>query len=122
MLVKLELTWQGTQLSRLSYNQKPLFCASIVSILPFKLTTQLGIRHNLLNVVSNLKRFLKWLCPAREVRPLFNIRELKHARTHVFEKRTATGSALFSLLTCPHTTTFTFLRVFSPLEMRSIKI
>ena len=42
--------------------------------------------------------------------------------TRVFKTRTATGSELFSLLTCPHTTTFTFLRVFSPLEMRSIKI
>ena len=42
--------------------------------------------------------------------------------THVFETRTVIGSELFSLLTCPHTTTFTFLRIFSPLEMSSIKI
>ena len=33
-----------------------------------------------------------------------------------------TGSELFSLLTCPHTTTFTLLSIFSPLEMSSIKI
>ena len=42
--------------------------------------------------------------------------------THVFEMRTATGSELFSLSTCPHTTTFTLLCIFSPLEMSSIKI
>ena len=42
--------------------------------------------------------------------------------TRVFETRTATGSELFSLLTCPHTTTFTLLSMFSPLEMNSIKI
>ena len=42
--------------------------------------------------------------------------------THVFETRTATGSELFSLLTCPHTTTFTLLSIVSPLEMNSIKI
>ena len=41
--------------------------------------------------------------------------------THVSETRTATGSELFSLLTCPHTTTFTLLSIFSPLEMSSIK-
>ena len=33
-----------------------------------------------------------------------------------------TGSELFSLLTCPHTTAFTLLRIFSPLETSSIKI
>ena len=42
--------------------------------------------------------------------------------TRVFETRTATGSELFSLLTCPNTTTFTLLSIFSPLEMNSIKI
>ena len=42
--------------------------------------------------------------------------------TRVFETRTATGSELFSLLTCPHTTTFTLLSIFSPLEISSIKI
>ena len=40
--------------------------------------------------------------------------------TRVFETRTATGSELFSLLTCPDTTTFTLLSIFSPLEMSSI--
>ena len=35
--------------------------------------------------------------------------------------RTATGSELFSFLTCPHTTTFPLLSIFSPLEMNSIK-
>ena len=39
-----------------------------------------------------------------------------------FEKRTANGSALFSLLTCFHTTTFTLLSTFTPLRMISIKI
>ena len=34
----------------------------------------------------------------------------------VFETRTVTGSELFSLLTCPDTTTFILLRIFSPLE------
>ena len=42
--------------------------------------------------------------------------------TRVFETRTATRSELFSLLTCFHTTTFTLLSIFSPLEMISIKI
>ena len=42
--------------------------------------------------------------------------------THVFETRTATGSELFSLSTCFHTTTFTLLRIFSPLEMISTKM
>ena len=42
--------------------------------------------------------------------------------TRVFEMRTATGSELFLLLTCPHTTTFTLLSIFSLLEMSSIKI
>ena len=42
--------------------------------------------------------------------------------TRVFETRTATGSELFSLLTFLHTTTFTLLSIFSPLEMNSIKI
>ena len=40
----------------------------------------------------------------------------------VFETRAATGSELFSLLTCLHTTTFTLLSIFSPLEMISIKM
>ena len=35
----------------------------------------------------------------------------------VFEMRTATGSELFSLLTCPHTTTFILLSIYSPLEI-----
>ena len=48
--------------------------------------------------------------------------ELGSLSTRVFETRTATGSELFSLLTCPHTTIFTFLSIFSPLEMRRIKI
>ena len=36
--------------------------------------------------------------------------------------RTATGSELFSLLTCLHTTTFTLPSIFSPLEMINIKM
>ena len=35
----------------------------------------------------------------------------------VFETRTTTGSELISLLSCPHTTTFALLSIFSPLEM-----
>ena len=42
--------------------------------------------------------------------------------TRVFETRTATGSELFSLLTCLYTTTFTWLSILSPLEMIRIKI
>ena len=42
--------------------------------------------------------------------------------TRVFETRTATGSELFSILTCPNTTIFTFLSIFSSLEMSGIKI
>ena len=41
--------------------------------------------------------------------------------THVSETRTATGSELFSLLTCPHTTALTLLSIFSPLVMSRIK-
>ena len=41
-------------------------------------------------------------------------------KPRVFETRTATGSELFSLLTCHHTTTFTLLSIFPPLEMISI--
>ena len=33
-----------------------------------------------------------------------------------------TGSELFSILTCPNTTIFTFLSIFSSLEMSDIKI
>ena len=39
----------------------------------------------------------------------------------VFETPTATGSELFSLLTCLYTTTFTLLSILSPLQMISIK-
>ena len=42
--------------------------------------------------------------------------------TRVFETRTATGSELISLLTYPHTTTFTLLSIFSPLKISSRKI
>ena len=42
--------------------------------------------------------------------------------THVFETRTATGSELFSLLSCLHTTEFALTSIFSPLEMLGIKI
>ena len=40
----------------------------------------------------------------------------------VFETRTATGSELISLLTCPRTITFTLLSIFSPLKISSRKI
>ena len=39
-----------------------------------------------------------------------------------FETRMATGSKLFSLLTCFHATTFTLLSIFSPIEIISTKI
>ena len=42
--------------------------------------------------------------------------------TRVFETRKVTRSELFSLLTCPHSTIFTLLSIFSSLEMSSIKI
>ena len=42
--------------------------------------------------------------------------------TRVFETRTATGSEVISLLTYPHTTTFTLLSIFSPLKISSRKI
>ena len=41
--------------------------------------------------------------------------------TRVFETRTATGSELISLLTYPHTTTFTLLSIFSLLKVSSRK-
>ena len=43
-------------------------------------------------------------------------------RSRVFETGTATGSQLFLLLTCHHTTTFKLLGIFSPLETSSIQI
>ena len=52
-------------------------------------------------------------------RRIMTIRSLS---THVFETRTATGSELFSLLTRFHTTKFTLLSIFSPLEMIRTKI
>ena len=42
--------------------------------------------------------------------------------TRVFETRTATGSELFSLLTCLHTTAFALPSIFSPLEMLGTNI
>ena len=39
----------------------------------------------------------------------------------VFETGTVTGSELFSLLTCQHTTTFTLVSIFSLLQMSVIK-
>ena len=44
---------------------------------------------------------------------MFNIQCLS---MRVFETRTVTGSELFSLLTCPHTTTFTMLSIIPPLD------
>ena len=40
----------------------------------------------------------------------------------VFEAWMATRSELFSLLTCSHTSTFTLLSTFSPLEIVRVKI
>ena len=43
--------------------------------------------------------------------------------TRVFGTRTVTGSELISLLTCPHTTTFILLSIFSTfIEISSVKI
>ena len=50
-----------------------------------------------------------------------NFDDMGTLSTHVFETRTATGSELFSLFTCPHTTAFTLPSIFSLLEMSSIK-
>ena len=49
-------------------------------------------------------------------------RVLGNLSTRVFETRTATGSELFSLLTCLQTSTFISPSVFSLLEMISIKL
>ena len=51
-----------------------------------------------------------------------NINILGSLSTRSFETRTATGSEQFSLLTWPHTTTFTLRSIFLPLEMNSTKI
>ena len=60
---------------------------------------------------------------ARDVtRAMLVERTLGSLSTRVFETRTATGSAPFSLLTCLRTTTFTLLSIFYPSEMISIKI
>ena len=57
-----------------------------------------------------------------EVELSCDIHSLGSLSTRVFETRKATRSELFSLLTCLHTTTFTLLSIFSPLEVISIKI
>ena len=46
----------------------------------------------------------------------------RELRMHVFELRTVTRSKLFSFLSCPHTTKFTLLSIFSPLEVSMQKI
>ena len=46
----------------------------------------------------------------------------RNVSTRVFETRTVTASELFSLLTCARTTIFTFLSIFSSLEMSGVKI
>ena len=48
--------------------------------------------------------------------------QLGSLSTSDFETQTATASELFALSTCPHTTTFTLVSIFCPLEMSSIKI
>ena len=73
-----------------------------------------NIGRNGVDVCRENWKFIIWCS-----RPLHNFRELKHAR---FETRAATVSELFSRLTCLHTTTFTLLSIFSPLEMIGIQI
>ena len=46
----------------------------------------------------------------------------RELRMCVFEMRTVTRSKLFSFLACPHTTKFTLLSIFSPLEVSVQKI
>ena len=68
-----------------------------------------------------MRAFLLDRVSFRDVRLIAgNVRELPSMR--VFETRKATGSELFSFLTCLHTTTFALPSIFSPLEMISIKI
>ena len=70
----------------------------------------LKVRSDIL-LFNEMSKFELWV--------MFNIRRLT---MRVFETRTVTGSELFSLLTCPHTTTFTLLSIFSPLKTSAIKI
>ena len=63
------------------------------------------------NIFFSIQRYIR-----------FCIMQIGSLSTRVFEMRTVTGSEQFSLLTCPHTTTFTLLSIFSPLETSSIKI
>ena len=48
-------------------------------------------------------------------------RQLGTLNKRIFDTRTITGSELFSLLTCLHTTMVTLPSIFYPLEMNSIK-
>ena len=57
-----------------------------------------------------------------EMFPAFGQPLIGSLSTRVFETRAATGSELFSLLTCLHTITVTLPSIFSPLEMFSIKM
>ena len=62
-----------------------------------------------------------WRCRSRSRRLCLNSL-IGNLSTRVFEMRTATGSELFSFLTCLQTTTFTSSSIFSPLEMISINL
>ena len=57
----------------------------------------------------------------RSLYELPEVTALGNLSTRVFETRTVTGSDLFSLSTCPHTTIFPLLIILSSIEMRSIK-
>ena len=67
--------------------------------------------------------FFKYLITHLTCLPLVAVHDiLGSSSTRVFETRTATGSELFSLSTCLHTTPFALPSIFSPLEMLGIKI
>ena len=75
---------------------------------------------------SNWASIYNWVTPFPSVfifRTAFPAKStiLRSLSTRVFETPTATGSELFSLLTCLHTITFTLFSIISPLETISKK-
>ena len=116
-LLSLFLTTSHSQLLRNSTavcDSRPIFTIKPTTKHPLNLEISLILSRSL------MRRCLYGLLQKANSR--LSVITLGSLSTRVFETRTATGSELFSFLTCPYTTTFTLPSIFSPLEMISIKI
>ena len=111
--------FQDTQLH---WSAVSILCQCACRLFNF-IWTKLSLNTLLLNMTQNLQISYQplWWTLSRDRSVTKN--SVSYAcRARVLETSTATGSELFSLFTWPHTTTFTLLSIFSPLEMSSIKI